>query len=88
MLFTVGIEPPVNDSEAWGIIVPVFEKIGYGCFFASDEESDILYQAKCAILEMTEEAINDGQLVYSMKALSIIANSTLNLNNGWHSKFL
>ncbi len=66
MLFMVGIEIPENESEAFGIIVPVFEKSGYGCVSAADERKDILKQAKFAILEMAEELINDGLLTETL----------------------
>ena len=39
MLFMVGIEPPINENEAFGIIVPAFEKLGYGCFLQQTPKS-------------------------------------------------
>lgn len=63
MLFMVGVEKPQYNNEAWGIIVPVFERVGYGCFSAADEKEDILHQAKSVILEMAEEMLNDGKLL-------------------------
>jgi predicted RNase H-like HicB family nuclease len=67
MLFMVGIEPPSNDNEAFGIIVPVFEKLGYGCFSAADTQEQILYQAKEAILMMAQEMVIDGKLIESLE---------------------
>lgn len=67
MLFMVGIEPPSNDNEAFGIIVPVFEKLGYGCFSAADSQEQILYQAKEAILMMAQEMVIDGKLIESLE---------------------
>jgi hypothetical protein len=67
MLFMVGIEPPSNDNEAFGIIVPVFEKLGYGCFSAADMQEQILYQAKEAILMMAQEMVIDGKLIESLE---------------------
>ncbi len=66
MLFMVGVETPKNDNEAFGIIVPVFEKVGYGCFSAADSREEILYQAKEAILLMAEELVNDGHFIESL----------------------
>ncbi|WP_435277341.1 type II toxin-antitoxin system HicB family antitoxin (plasmid) [Psychrobium sp. nBUS_13] len=66
MLFMVGIEPATNDNEAHGIIVPVFEKLGYGCYSAADEREEILFKAKEVILLMAEEVINDGHLIESL----------------------
>jgi hypothetical protein len=67
MLFMVGIEPPSNDNEAFGIIVPVFEKLGYGCFSAADTQEQILYQAKEAILMIAQEVVIDGKLIESLE---------------------
>jgi predicted RNase H-like HicB family nuclease len=66
MLFMVGIERPANEDEAYGIIVPVFERLGYGCFSAADTREEILYQAKAVILTMAEEVISDGHLIESL----------------------
>ncbi|MGL4612603.1 MAG: type II toxin-antitoxin system HicB family antitoxin [Shewanella sp.] len=63
MLFMVGIETPADETQAFGIIVPVFEKLGYGCFSAADSQEEILFKAKEAILLMAEEVINDGHLI-------------------------
>lgn len=66
MLFMVGVERPKSDTEAFGIIVPVFDKIGYGCFSAADTRDKILHQAKDAIITMAQEALLDGHLLDSM----------------------
>jgi len=60
MLFVVGIERPGSDSEAFGVVVPVFESVGYGCVSASDTEAGVLDQAKDAILSMAEQLSDDG----------------------------
>lgn len=66
MLFMMGIEHPKEEDAAWGIIIPVFETFGYGCFSAADEKRDILYRAKAAILEMAAEMVSDGQSLSSL----------------------
>jgi hypothetical protein len=60
MLFMIGIEPAKAKDEAYGIIVPVFNKINYGCNSAADNEKDIVQQATDAILSMVEELVLDG----------------------------
>ena len=60
MLFMIGIEPPETKDEAYGIIVPVFNKVNYGCNSAADNERDIVQQATDAILSMVEELVLDG----------------------------
>ncbi|WP_258239884.1 type II toxin-antitoxin system HicB family antitoxin [Pseudidiomarina homiensis] len=67
MLFLVGIEPPKKESEAWGIVVPAFEKIGLLCVSAADRRTEILPRAKQAILTMVEEALNDGHLLSQLE---------------------
>ncbi|RUO21365.1 type II toxin-antitoxin system HicB family antitoxin [Aliidiomarina haloalkalitolerans] len=65
MLFMVGIERPQEDTS-WGIVVPVFEQFGYGCVSAADEQKEILYRAKAAILEMAAEMVADGHNLASL----------------------
>lgn len=60
MLFMIGVERPENDSEGFGMVVPVFEALGYGCVSASDTEAGILDQARDAILSMAEQMSDDG----------------------------
>lgn len=62
----VGIETPKDDDHAFGIIVPVFEKLGYGCFSAADTQEEITLKAKEVILLMAEELIRDGHLIDSL----------------------
>lgn len=59
MLFNIGIEA-ASDGSAFGIIAPVFDKHGYGCTTAADNEGDIAHQAIDAVLLMIEEVIADG----------------------------
>jgi len=66
MLFMVGIENPKNENEAYGMVVPAFDKIGYGCISAADEEKDVFSQVKLAILDMAEEAYKDGHLLSAL----------------------
>lgn len=60
MLFNIGVSVPANKNEAYGITVPIFEKLGYGCVSAADTEQEILNQAKDAIYTMAEELLLDG----------------------------
>ncbi|TPE54300.1 hypothetical protein FJM67_04960 [Maribrevibacterium harenarium] len=66
MLFMVGIEKPENKNSAWGIVVPVFEELGYGCVSAADSQAELLYRAKEAILTMAEEVIADGHMISAL----------------------
>ncbi|MCW4630975.1 type II toxin-antitoxin system HicB family antitoxin [Marinomonas rhodophyticola] len=66
MLFMVGIERPQDNNTAWGIIVPVFEELGYGCVSAADEQGEVLYRAKEVILLMAEEVIANGHMLSTL----------------------
>lgn len=60
MLFNIGVESPKKDGDAFGIIVPAFESLGYGCFSTADNESELVQNAKDAILSMAEQVSDDG----------------------------
>lgn len=63
MLFMVGIEVPKKPNEAWGIVVPVFEKFELSCVSAVDNEGDIVTEARDAILSMAEIALEQGVML-------------------------
>ncbi len=66
MLFLVGIEAPKNENEAWGIVVPAFERLGMVCASAANKRDEIIFRAKEAILTMVEEALHDGHLLSAL----------------------
>lgn len=63
MLFMVGVEVPKNENEAWGIVVPSFDRFNLGCVSAVDDESNILREARDVILSMAEVALEQGFLI-------------------------
>ena len=66
MIFMIVIETPKNQNIAYGMVVPAFEKIGYGCVSAANEEVDVFPQVKLSILDMAEEVYKDGHLLSSL----------------------
>jgi len=77
MLFMIGIKPATQEDEAYGMIVPVFNKVGHSCNSATDNEKNIVYKATDAILIMAEEIVlagadlemlNEGYQDYSQNA--------------------
>jgi len=62
----IGIETPKDKNIAYGMVVPAFDKIGYGCVSAANEELDIFPQVKLAILDMSEEVYKDGHLLSTL----------------------
>lgn len=66
MLFMVGVETPKSEEFAYGMVVPAFDNLGYGCVATADKEADVLTQVKLAILDMAEEAFKDGHLLSTL----------------------
>ncbi|WP_439291223.1 type II toxin-antitoxin system HicB family antitoxin [Lonepinella koalarum] len=60
MLFTVGVEMPENENEAYGLIVPALCTDRYGCFSAADESEDILPMVSDAIRSILEMMAEDN----------------------------
>ena len=60
MLFTIGIETPANENEAYGIAVPALSTEKYDCFSAADTLEEIPAQATDAIHSILEMMFEDG----------------------------
>lgn len=60
MIFTVGLETPANENQAYGMIVPVLCQLNYGCFSAADEVEDLLPMVTEAINLNLESMVEDG----------------------------
>lgn len=63
MLFIVGIEYLKSEGKNFGIIVLVFECIGYGCLLSVSSVDLIVINVKDVILIMVEEVVMDGYLI-------------------------
>lgn len=61
MLFTIGIETPNNDNEAYGIAVPVLFTDKYACVSAADTLEEIPVQATDVIHSILEMMYEDGE---------------------------
>ncbi|XKM14442.1 type II toxin-antitoxin system HicB family antitoxin [Orbaceae bacterium ac157xtp] len=61
MFFTLGIESPKKDNEAYGIVVPALNNDEYSCYSAADSESDIPAMATEAILLTIQDMIASGK---------------------------
>ncbi len=60
MLFTIGIETPDNENEAYGIAVPVLFTDKYACISTADTLEEIPVQATDAIHSILEMMFEDG----------------------------
>lgn len=69
MLFTVGIETPKQDNEAFGLVVPALFTEEYSCFSAADTVEQIPSQAVNAIHSVLEMMLEDGADISLLKDL-------------------
>lgn len=85
MLFKVGIEEPETETEAYGVIVPVFSRLGYGCYSAADNEADIEHRATDAILSIAEDVVSDG---HSLESFSDSAEADYSSRHPEYSRWI
>lgn len=67
MLFSVGVEYPSHDEEAFGLVVPALFDHGHACFSAADSEEQIKAMATEAISMVVEEMVSSGASVDGIK---------------------
>ncbi|OOF84444.1 CopG family transcriptional regulator [Rodentibacter ratti] len=60
MLFTVGVETPKTENEAFGLVVPALFTEKYSCFSAADTTEEIVPMVTEAIHLMLEGMAEDG----------------------------
>lgn len=72
MLFSVGVELPANDNEAFGMVVPALCAIELGCFSAADSEEEIIPMVTEAITMMLEELRDQGRTLDTVKDLGVM----------------
>lgn len=72
MLFSVGVELPVEQEQAFGLVVPALCNEHYACHSAADTEAQIKAMATEAITALIEEMLNDGVAVASIKDLGVM----------------
>ncbi|AFU18696.1 MULTISPECIES: type II toxin-antitoxin system HicB family antitoxin [Actinobacillus] len=59
MLFTIGVESPNNENEAFGLCVPALFTKTYSCFSAADKVDEIIPMVTDAIHTMLEMMVED-----------------------------
>lgn len=69
MLFTIGIETPKNENEAFGLCVPALFTETYSCFSAADTLEDIVPMVTDAIHTVLEMMIEDNFDITQIKDL-------------------
>lgn len=71
MIFTVGVETPNNENQAYGMIVPALCERNYGCFSAADEVDQLLPMITEAITSNLEMMAEDNLDITSLKDLGV-----------------
>ncbi|MGO1248088.1 MAG: type II toxin-antitoxin system HicB family antitoxin [Oceanisphaera sp.] len=69
MLFSVGVEYPSHDGEAFGLVVPALCNDDFACFSAADSEAQVKVMATEAIAMVVEEMVSNGVSGDSIKDL-------------------
>lgn len=72
MLFSVGVELPTQDSEAFGLVVPALCSAGVGCFSAADSEKEIPSMVTEAITMVLEEWRDQGHSIDTINDLGVM----------------
>lgn len=72
MLFSVGVELPTQDNEAFGLIVPALCSAGFGCFSAADSEPEIPAMVTEVITMVLEELRDQGHQLDFIKDLGVM----------------
>ncbi|KMK50921.1 CopG family transcriptional regulator [[Actinobacillus] muris] len=69
MLFTVGVETPKTEKEAFGLVVPALFTDSYSCFSAADTVEDIVPMVTDAIHSVLEMMAEDNFDLSTIKDL-------------------
>lgn len=69
MLFSVGVESPSHEGEAFGLVVPALCTGDYACFSAADSEEQVEAAAIEAISMVMEQMASDGAALDAIKDL-------------------
>ncbi|RKJ83788.1 CopG family transcriptional regulator [Aeromonas veronii] len=72
MLFSVGVELPAQDGEAFGLVVPALCSAGFGCFSAADSEKEIPSMVTEAITMVLEEWRDQGHSLDAISDLGVM----------------
>ncbi|PJG85686.1 type II toxin-antitoxin system HicB family antitoxin [Conservatibacter flavescens] len=72
MLFTIGVETPKNENEAFGLCVPALFNENYSCYSGADKVEDIVPMVTDAIHSMLETMVEDGFDITTIKDLGFM----------------
>lgn len=72
MLFTIGVEVPKNDGEAFGLVVPALCTDDYSCFSGADNKEDIIPMVTEAIHLTIENMVENNIDLLKIKDLGFM----------------
>ncbi|WP_435927819.1 type II toxin-antitoxin system HicB family antitoxin [Dryocola sp. BD613] len=67
MFFSVGVEMPANENEAYGLIVPALCTDDFGCVSAADNQDEIAAMVQEAILSIVDLMVERGKDITRLK---------------------
>jgi hypothetical protein len=67
MFFSVGVEMPANENEAYGLIVPALCNDEFGCVSAADNQEEIALTVREAILSIADLMVERGVDITRLK---------------------
>lgn len=72
MLFTIGVETPKNENEAFGLCVPALFTHNHSCFSAADSIDDIIPMVSDAIHLTLESMLEENIDITNLKDLGFM----------------
>lgn len=73
MLFSVGVEIPKSNDDAFGLIIPALCNDEYSSYSAADTQEQIPLMATDAIVMMIEEMLHDGVALNNIVDKGVLA---------------
>ncbi|MGK7246798.1 type II toxin-antitoxin system HicB family antitoxin [Buttiauxella agrestis] len=67
MFFSVGVEMPANENDAFGLVVPALCNDDFGCVSAADNQDEIAGMVREAILLIADEMVKRGVDITQLK---------------------
>lgn len=67
MFFSVGVEMPANENEAYGLVVPALCNDAFGCVSAADNQDEIAVTVREAILLIVDMMVERGMDITRLK---------------------
>ena len=67
MFFSVGVEMPANENEAFGLVVPALCNDDFGCVSAADYQDEIAEMVREAILLIVDLMVERGMDITQLK---------------------